>query len=133
MKAGSVYKFPEETFSSTDPHFFIVLNPSPLTDPFVALVCASSRVEKVRRRRSHLPLSTLVTIRIAEYADFTEYSIVDGNQVYRRSIGELELKIRRGELEIKKDMDMTLIKRIRAAVKLSPMVEEEIKDLFLVC
>ncbi|OGP71840.1 MAG: hypothetical protein A2Y80_08120 [Deltaproteobacteria bacterium RBG_13_58_19] len=76
----------------------------------------------------------MVIIKRSEYPDFTEdYSIVDGNQVHQRSIGELELKIRKGELEIKADMDMALIKKIRAAVKLSPMVEEEVNDLFLVC
>jgi len=134
IKAGSVYKFSDLTFSSANPHFFIVLNHDPKNDSFIALVCSSSKVDKVRRRRSHLPQGTLVTIQRSEYTDFTEeYSIVDGNQVYQRSIGELELKIRKGELEIKADMDMTLIKKIRAAVNLSPMVEEEVKDLFLVC
>jgi len=133
IKAGSVYKFPDETFSSTEPHFFIVLNPDPLSNSFVALVCASSKIDRVRRRRSHLPPETLVRINPDQYADFTRPSIVDGNQVYQRSIGELELKIRRGQLEIKADMDMVFIKRIRAAVMRSPMVEEEVKDLFLAC
>jgi len=41
--------------------------------------------------------------------------------------------MKRGELEIKAEMDMALIKRIRTAVNLSPMVEEEVKDIFLVC
>jgi hypothetical protein len=133
IKAGSVYKFSEETFSSTDPHFFIVLNPTPQTDPFIALVCASSQIEKVRRRRNHLSQETLVRINPNQYVDFTKPSIVDGNEVHRRTIEELEIKIRKGELEIKAVMDMALIKRIRAAVMLSRMVEEEVKDLFLVC
>ena len=133
IKAGSVYKFPEETFSSPDPHFFIVLNPDPTNDSFLALVCSSSKIDKVRRRRSHLPQETLVRINPDQYADFTEPSIVDGNQVYQRSMGELELKIRRGQLQIKADMDMILIKRIRAAVMRSPLVEEEVKDLLLAC
>jgi len=133
IKAGSVYKFSEETFSSTDPHFFIVLNPTPKTDPFIALVVASSQIEKVRRRNNHLPQETLVRINPDQYADFTVPSIVNGNQVYQRTIGELEIKMKRGELEIKAEMDMALIKRIRTAVNLSPMVEEEVKDIFLVC
>ncbi|MFZ5452306.1 MAG: hypothetical protein ACOZF2_10635 [Thermodesulfobacteriota bacterium] len=133
IRAGSVYKFPESTFSSTESHFFIVLNHDPLSDPFIALVCASSKIEKVRRRRSHLPQETLVRINPDRYADFTLPSIVDGNQVYQRSIGELELKIRRGQLEIKADMDMVFVRRLREAVKCSPMVEEEVKDLFLSC
>jgi hypothetical protein len=78
-------------------------------------------------------LETLVRVNPSQYADFTVPSIIDGNYVHQRSIGELEKKIIRGTLEIKADMDMVLIKRMRAAVKLSPMVEEEIKDLFLVC
>jgi hypothetical protein len=133
IKAESVYKFSEATFSSSDPHFFIVLNPTPLSDPFIALACSSSRIDKVLRRTSHLPPGTLVRINPGQYADFTVPSIIDGNQVHRRSIGELESKIKNGGLTINAEMDMSLIKRIRAAVKLSPVVEEEVKDLFLVC
>lgn len=62
IRPGSVYKFPEEKFSSTDPHFFIVLNHTPLNDPFIALAVASSRIEKVRRSNSHLPAETMVII-----------------------------------------------------------------------
>jgi hypothetical protein len=134
IKAGSVYKFSEETFSSSDPHFFIVLNHTPSTDPFIALVVASSQIEKVRRRNSHLSQETMVIIKKNEYTDFIrDRSIVDGNQVHQRSIAELEFKIKAGKLEIKADMDLSLIKQIRAAVKLSKMVEDEVKDLFIVC
>jgi hypothetical protein len=133
LKAGSVYYFSDDSFSSTDPHYFIVLNPDPLNDPFLALVCASSQIDKVRRRSSHLSLATLVRINPDQYTDFTVPSIIDGNYVHQRSIGELERKIRRGALEIKADMDMTLIKKIRTAVMLSTMIEEEVRDLFLIC
>jgi hypothetical protein len=133
IRPGSVYKFSEETFSSADPHFFIVLNHTPSTDPFIALVVASSRIDKVRRRRSHLSQETLIRINPDQYADFTVPSIVDGNHVEKRTIGELERKIKNGSLTIKADMDMVLIKRIRSAVMLSTMVEEEVQDLFLVC
>lgn len=134
IKPGSVYSFAVPSFSSSTPHFFIVLNPNPLSDPFIATVISSSQIDKVRRRRSHLPPGTLLTIKSSEYADFTEdNSIVDGNHVYRWTIGELTAKATNKELTIKADMDMALIKKIRVAVKLSPLVEEEVKDLFLVC
>jgi hypothetical protein len=133
IKAGSVYKFSEATFSSTDPHFFIVLNHTPSADPFIALVVASSQIAKVQGRNSHLPPETLIRINPGQYADFTLPSIVDGNQVHQRSIGELEFKIKTGKLEIKADMDLSLVKRIRIAVNLSKKVEDEVKDLFLVC
>jgi hypothetical protein len=134
IKAGSVYYFAVGAFSSDDPHFFIVLNPNPSHDLFIATVVASSRIEKVRRRSSHLPPGTLVIIKGSQYTDFTEdYSIIDGNHVHRWSIDELAAKADREELIIKADMNMTLIKKIRTAVKLSPMVEEEVMDLFLVC
>jgi hypothetical protein len=134
IKAGSVYYFPTLKLQSTDPHFFIVLNPDPLNDPFIATVVASSQIDKVRRRSSHLPSGTLVIIRDTQYPDFTEpRSIIDGNYVHRWSIDELMRKADRGELTIKADMDIALIKKIRTAVKLSPMIEEEVLDLFLVC
>ncbi len=76
----------------------------------------------------------MVIIKKNEYTDFIrDRSIVDGNQVHQRSIAELEFKIKAGKLEIKADMDLSLIKQIRAAVKLSKMVEDEVKDLFIVC
>lgn len=94
---------------------------------------SSSQIDKVRRRNSHLPQETLVRINPDQYPDFTIPSIIDGNRVHRRSIAELENKIKRKALEIKSDMDLALIKKIRASVQLSRMVEEEVKDLFLGC
>jgi hypothetical protein len=133
-RAGSVYYFSASTFQSSSPHFFIVLNHDPLNEPFIATVVASSQIDKVRRRSSHLPPGTLVIIRRTEYCDFTEdRSIIDGNYVHRWSIAELAAKANRQELTIKTDMNMALIKKIRDAVKLSPLVEEEVIDLFLVC
>lgn len=134
IKAGSVYKFSEATFPSSNPHFFIVLNHTPSTDPFIALTVASSQVENVHGRNSHLPAETMVIIKNTEYVDFTkDRSIIDCNMVFQRSISELELMNKVGKLEIKADLDISLIKKLRVAVRLSKKVEEEVKDLFLVC
>jgi hypothetical protein len=134
IKAGSVYKFSEATFPSSDPHFFIVLNHTPATDPFIALVVASSQVEKVRSRNAHLSAETMVIIRNTEYVYFTkDRSIIDCNEVSQRSINELEFMNKVGKLEIKADMDIPLIIKLRVSVRLSKKVEEEVKDLFLAC
>ncbi len=38
LKPGSVYYFPEASFSSSDSHYFVVLNHNPLSDSFLVRV-----------------------------------------------------------------------------------------------
>jgi len=129
IRPGCVYYFSEESFTSTEPHFFIVLNHSPIDDSMLLLVCPSSRPDSVRRRRKHLPVQTLVEIRKEEYAGFTSDSIVDCNTVIEKTVGELVVKLSKGALKVKPDMDMGIIQKLREAVQASPMVAEEYKEL----
>ena len=47
IQPGSVYYFIEETFSSPEPHYFIVVNIDPYSDTIIILVCASHSIDKV--------------------------------------------------------------------------------------
>jgi hypothetical protein len=132
IRSGSVYYFPEESFSSEEPHFFIVLNHSPVDDAVLLLVCSSSRTDAVKRRRRDLPPETLVELRKDEYTDFTEDSIVDCNNVIKRTMGYLVSKLNEGDFKIKPAMSTDLVERLRQAVLCSPMVSGEDKELLLV-
>jgi hypothetical protein len=82
IKAGSVYYFPDDSLHSPDPHYFIVVNINPLDDTVIILVCASSRIEKVKLRRNLCPPMTLVEVTPDEYNDFSVLSIIDCNYIF---------------------------------------------------
>ena len=128
IRPGSVYYFPEETFTSDEPHYFIVINQKPLADEIILLVCASSKIESVKRRRRDLP-GTVVVIKKDEYPEFTRDSIVDCNTVITKRIENLVVKLRQGQLRPKKEMDITIVDKLRKAVMRSPRVEGERKRL----
>ena len=74
IRTGSVYYFQEESLSSIEPHYFVVLNKNPRTEEFLVLVCASSKIEKRKRamEKFHFPAETLVFISSSEYKLFTK-------------------------------------------------------------
>jgi len=130
IEAGSVYYFHDSNLTSPDPHYFIVLNKNPQTDGVLLLVCASSRLDAVRRRRALRP-ETVVEISPREYPDFTRDSIVDCNTVFERSIRELQLKFDSGRLQVKAVMSPDTLEKLRDAVLESDMVDGEIQDMLI--
>jgi hypothetical protein len=129
IRPGSVFYFIENTFTtSEEPHYFIVINHNPTTDRVVLLVCTSSQIQAVKRRRRNLP-DTTVEIKKEKYPDFKKDSIVDCNDVFVKSMDTLILKLKQNELKLKMEIDITLVKKLRTAVKQSPIVEREIKKL----
>lgn len=130
IKPGSVYYFPEVTFSSTEPHYFIVLNHSPLTDSLLVLVCASSQIDKVKHRRRNCPASTLVEVTPAEYSSFTEpLTMIDCNSIHEYTIDDLVSRRERSELRFKPEMSAELVDSLRRAVIASPVVTGKIKAM----
>lgn len=129
IKSGSVYYFTESSFSSPEPHYFIVLNHDPLSDRILVLVCASSRIETVKRRRRNCPCSTLVEISQSQYSGFTKHTIIDCNDVMEYTIDDLINKIEKGELKLKPEIDTSLVAALRSAVYDSTLVSNKIKKL----
>jgi len=131
IRSGSVYYFTEESFSSSEPHYFIVLNHTPATDEVLLLVCSSSRIESVRRRRRQVPKETLVEISHGEYPEFTVDSIIDCNSVITKNIEELVDKLKVRKLKFKTEIGIEIVRELRFGVLASPLVAEEIKDLLI--
>lgn len=128
IKPGSVYYFVEETFSSEEPHYFITINHNPICDEVLLLVCASSQIQKVRRRRRTL-LGTVVEIKKEQYNCFTKDSIVDCNNIFPRKVSHLVEKLKQGKMKFKAEMDIALVNELRKAAIQSPLVEERTKKL----
>lgn len=61
LRPGSVYYFQERSFTSPEPHYFIVVNRQPLAGEILVLTVISSKVERVKRLRKELP-GTIVEI-----------------------------------------------------------------------
>jgi hypothetical protein len=128
LRPGSVYYFVDRHLTPGEPHYFIVVNVQPLEDQVLVLTVISSQVEKVERRKTHLP-GTTVRISPAEYEELTKPSIVDGNFVVRKSLAELVAKMRRKEIVPKRDLPGNILHAIQQAILASPLVEEEVKRL----
>ena len=128
LRAGSVYYFQEHGLTSAEPHYFIVINSQPLEQLQVVLVVISSKIQKGKRLRADLP-GTVVQIEPKDYDELKTSSIVDCNVIFRRSLSELVDRIRRKEVRHHKDLPNQLLDAIRAAVKMSTLVEEETKAL----
>jgi hypothetical protein len=129
IRVGSVYYFKEEALSSSQPHYFIVLNIKPRKDTVILLVCASSQIEKVIKRRRTCPSNTLIKISPAQYPDFKFPSIIDCNIVFERTIDQLIEKLTNKKLRLKTEMKPDLVKKLRQGVFASPLIENRIKSL----
>ncbi|MBE0481518.1 MAG: hypothetical protein IBX68_11140 [Dehalococcoidia bacterium] len=129
IRPGSVFYFVEETLHSTKPHFFIVVNPEPLTDRVVILACSSSQIRKVQKRRRTCPPASLVSITPAEYPDFSVDSIIDCNFVLEKTIEQLVEKLSQRKLRMKTQMAAPLVERLRAGILQSPVIERRIKKV----
>ena len=129
---SAVFYFKEESFeNSENPHYFIVLNNAPKQDETLALVYASSKIEKVRHRRKNCLEQTLVEIAISEYREFTLPTMIDCNSVIEISPAKLIEKLESGDLKICENMPASIFGMIRAGVLMSRVVEMRVKKLVL--
>lgn len=129
IRLGSVYYFTEESLHSPEPHYFIVLNIDPHEDTVILLVCASSQIKKVLKRRRTCPNDTLIRITPTQYPGFKADSIIDCNNVFERTIDQIIDKLLNNKLRIKTEMNPQLVKQLRQGVLVSPLVENRIKSL----
>ena len=128
--AGSVYYFPEDSFSSGESHFFVVVNINPRSDELIILACASHGVDKALNRNKGLPEETTVIITPEEYEGFSCASVFDCNhRVELRSIEHIIEKYEVNKLIVKPEMDIKLVEKLRQGIIASPVVERRIKSM----
>jgi hypothetical protein len=131
IKKGSVYYFEDDQLSSTEPHYFVVLNSNPHTSEVLFLVCASSRVEKKKKIAQRLGFhsDTLVFISPAEYKLFTRETVINCNDVFEKSSQSLIEKLDGGKLGLclelmPKDIIQKLIKGVLASNQVARGIKE---------
>lgn len=127
IKPGSVYYFPHDSFHSTDPHYFVVINIDPINERVILLVCASSKISKIKARYTNCPVDALVKISPSQYPDFKVNSIFDCNQVIEETIDQLIERLLNKRLKLKAEMDIRLVERLRKGVLSSRLVSGKIK------
>lgn len=132
IQTGSVYYFEEEQLSSTEPHYFVVLNKCPKTEELLILVCASSQVEKRKDivRRLKFSAETLVIISPSEYALFTKETVIDCNRAFEKTAQSLIDKLEQGKLKAcTKLMPENIVHKLIGGVIASTQIAEKIKIL----
>lgn len=130
IRPGSVYYFPSEKLTSTDSHFFVVINLNPFKEQLIILVCGSSKIESVKRRSRNQPSETLIEVTPEEYPHFSNTTIFDCNKgVYRHTVDDLIQRLSSKRLEICHDyLSYEIVESLRTGVLASPVVEREIKQ-----
>ncbi|WP_435894820.1 hypothetical protein [Oceaniferula spumae] len=135
IRQGAVFYMVDRRLSSTEPHYFIVLNRDPYGDKLLLLAVASSQVEKVRarRKRKSLPPETVVEISPSDYQDFKVDSCVNCNTVFTKSLVELADQWKRKEIRGQADLGDTILQQLITGIMASPMIPEEEKKLVSDC
>lgn len=132
IQTGSVYYFEEERLSSSEPHYFIVLNKNPRTEGFLILVLASSQVEKRQQMATMLGFSkeTLVFVSPSEYPFFTRDTVIDCNTVFEKTAQSLIEKLEQGKLKVCPEvMAADIVKKLIHGVLASSQVPEKIQQM----
>ena len=106
----------------------MVINKDPPKGPFLLLVCSTSQIEKAIERRRNIA-NTLVKIGQTEYSTFTTESIVDCNNVFKKTIEEIIARLQSKKLKLKPEMPIEIVNKLRRAVIASPVVENLIKKM----
>ncbi len=127
IRPGSVYYFPHESFSSPEPHYFVVINIDPISDEVILLICASSKVATVRSLWQNCPGETFVEISPYQYSGFKLMSVLNCNHVIEQTIDQLIQRLSSGQLKLKPEMHIELVEQLRRGVLTSPLVSGRIK------
>lgn len=124
LRQGTVYYMAERHLTSTEPHYFVVVNADPLGDQILLLTVASSQIDKVKRRCAKEPSSTVVEIKEMDYVDFTKDSIIDCNRVFTKSLADLCSQWQRKEIVPKQDMPKAILEQLKQGILDSRLVSE---------
>ena len=129
LRPGNVFYFQDRNLTSRLAHYFIVINNNPYTDEFLILTVASSKINACKSRRKKFPKCTLVEVDPQEYQVFSKKSIIDCNNIFRRSLDELLEKLNTNQVKEQNDIPGFILERLQAGVRQSTLVEEEVKRL----
>ena len=130
LRRGTVYYLQHRGLSSSEPHYFIVLNSAPMEQRVILMSVFTSQIEKQERaitRAGHRE-ETLVRINPSDYSELSKDSCVNCNKVFSKPLAEL---IQNWPNMAKKLIDLPgdILEKILTGVELSSLVSEEEKAL----
>ncbi len=131
IKQGAVYYFTSSQLSSSEPHYFVVLNKSPIDDPIVLLGVATTKVRKKLEwvNKVGLPTNTIVIVRQGKSAVFSKETAFNCNQPTEMLATDFFDKCKFELFEYKGEIEQDILVEVIHAVQGSPMVTERIKEL----
>lgn len=131
LEQGFTYYFPEESFKSAEPHYFVILNKNPNKDNYIIFVNATSRIEKTKRiQKLHkLPVESFVKVRARECSCLKKDSIFNCNSVLKKSTQSLVDKLNDNNLKFKGKMPEMILQKLIDGVRKSPLVEGSMKGV----
>ncbi|KKT87313.1 hypothetical protein A3A64_03490 [Candidatus Gottesmanbacteria bacterium RIFCSPLOWO2_01_FULL_48_11] len=134
IETGSVYYYEEKELSSSEPHYFIVLNINPRSEGTLILACVSSKVKKRKRIAKSLgfPGRTLVVVSPSEYPIFDTESVIDCNRTFERTIQSLADKLEKKQLKICKIlMPKEIVQKLISGTLASNQTSEGVRKILL--
>lgn len=131
IKPGSVFYFQEESFRSVKPHYFVVLNSSPLVADALLLVCAVTIDIKTIERCERLEYepATLVSATPEDCPFLKHPSLFDCNSAIARPLSVLIAKLKAGKLKRFGAVSPELLEKLREGVLASRVVSRKDKRL----
>jgi hypothetical protein len=131
LKIGAIFYFKDsELLKTNEPHFFIVLHIS--EDRIITLCCTTTNLEGRYNfiMKRNLPETTLTCILPAPNNGFKKNSYVDCNSLFQYTQSKLESIYNVSGMRARGHVTEENLREIITGIIDSPLIEEEIKDLF---
>ena len=131
IKEGSVYYFVQSHFPSSEPHYFVILNPNPMDSTSLIVVNTTSNVkgrEKFVKSRK-FPESTLVKVGPSDCSFLRKTSVFDCNKPGEYTPQKLVERCKKGAFRHKDAISEKVLRQLKEGLEASPMVEERIKRI----
>jgi len=134
VTTGSLIRFePGTVFGNTNPHIGVVVNSDVEAQQVVVVVCASSKVEKLRNYATvrNLPTGTIVSITGGTQAHFGQDTAFNCNNPEVITFDTLSIWQNQNSVELisrNNVIDNAVLNEIRAGVMISDLVEDTVKD-----
>lgn len=131
IRAGSMYRFAEETFKTSVPHYFVVLNINPKATNVAVLVCAVTLDIKTIETKERLGYArdTLIDITPEQCPLLTRVTLFDCNKLYVKTLPVLVDRLERTMLEVVGEVSAEVLDMLQDGALKSSHVERYLKGL----
>lgn len=130
---GSVIYGRIDLFTSTAPHFFVVLNSSPSDSSEIVLIPGTSQIEKAKSRVRTMKQSqdTLLILDHKDFSPFRMQTALDCNSPFVQERSYIELLFVRQDLVLMGALDVGIVKKLVNGFIVSDKTEVKYHKLVL--